>query len=209
MSGVLTARAAGLIGCDTCHLLCRVSTSVRQGQAPQCPRCGALLRSRKENSLARTWSLIIAAAVLYLPANLLPITRTTSLGTVQEDTIMSGVIYFMQTGSWFVAVVIFVASILIPLLKLVILTYLMISVQRGWHWRPRDRTRLFRITEGIGHRGLFSHREDRVSVNKSPIALLFEDEASQMRHLTPLCRPSVCTLDRTEFYIISWEWSTT
>jgi len=150
MTGARTAATAGLIGCKTCHLLCRVTVPVQGRRAPYCPRCGALLRRRKENSLARTWALIIAAGLLYLPANLIPITRSTSLGSVQEDTIMSGVIYFVKTGSWFVALVIFVASILVPLLKLIILTFLLISVQRGWKWRPRDRALLYRITEGIG-----------------------------------------------------------
>jgi paraquat-inducible protein A len=108
------------------------------------------LHQRKPNSIARTWALVLAALIFYIPANVLPITMTTSMGKVQADTIMSGVIYFMKTGSWGIALVIFIASIFVPLLKLLILSYLLISVQRKSNWRPRDRTRLYRITEVIG-----------------------------------------------------------
>ena len=140
-----TARSRGMVACHSCHLLCRLT------QAPaDCPRCGAALHSRKPNSLARAWALVIAAVVFYIPANLLPITHTISLGNVQSDTIMSGVIYFVQSGSWPVALVIFVASVFVPLLKLLVLAFLLISVQRRWQWRPVDRTRLYRLTEVIG-----------------------------------------------------------
>ena len=116
----------------------------------RCPRCGAALHLRKPNSVKRTWALLLAAYICYLPANLLPITKTTSLGYVQSDTIMSGVIYFIQTGGWPIALVIFVASVFVPLMKLVILTYLLISVQLKSQRRPRDRTRLYRLTELVG-----------------------------------------------------------
>jgi paraquat-inducible protein A len=116
----------------------------------RCPRCGARLHSRKPNSIARTWALIIAAFVFYIPANVLPITTVVSFGKAQSDTIMSGVIYFIKTGMWPIALIIFVASIFVPLLKLLILTFLLITVQRKSSWRSKDRTRLYRITEAIG-----------------------------------------------------------
>jgi paraquat-inducible protein A len=134
-----------MVACHRCHLLCRLTAA-----PADCPRCGTPLHSRKPNSIARAWALVIAAVVFYVPANLLPITHTTSLGTVQSDTIMSGVIFFVQSGSWPVALVIFVASVLVPLLKLLILAFLLLSVQRRWQWRPKDRTRLYRLTEVIG-----------------------------------------------------------
>jgi paraquat-inducible protein A len=115
-----------------------------------CPRCGATLHLRKRNSIARTLALILAAFLFYIPANLMPITKITSLGVVQTDTIMSGVIYFIATGMWPIALIIFVASVFVPLLKLMILTFLVISVQRHSDWRPKDRTRLYRLTETIG-----------------------------------------------------------
>jgi paraquat-inducible protein A len=146
---VLTARRAGLIACSVCHLLCAAAAE-RPAKTPRCPRCGAALHSRKPDSIARTWALVIAACIFYIPANVLPMTTVTSLGMVQSDTIMSGVIYFVQSGSWPIALIIFIASIFVPLLKLFILSYLLISVQQRSHFRPKDRTRLYIITEAVG-----------------------------------------------------------
>ncbi|MBL0713047.1 MAG: paraquat-inducible protein A [Desulfosarcina sp.] len=144
-----TARAAGLISCHSCHLVCRGEPAGGRGHLV-CPRCGAVLHARKPNSIARTWALALAAMVFYIPANVLPITYVTSLGKVQSDTIMSGVIYFINTGMWPIALVIFTASVFVPVLKLIILCFLLISVQRHSRWRPLDRTRLYRITEAVG-----------------------------------------------------------
>jgi paraquat-inducible protein A len=146
----LTAARAGLIACTVCHLLCPASAPGRAAAAGNCPRCGAALHSRKPDSIARSWALMIAAAIFYIPANLLPMTTVTSLGMVQSDTIMSGVVYFVQSGSWPIALVIFIASIFVPLLKLFILSYLLLSVQYKSHFRPKDRTRLYLITEAVG-----------------------------------------------------------
>jgi len=144
-----SAIRSGLTSCHCCQLLVRLPAAPQHSRA-RCPRCGSPVHLRKPDSLARTWALLIAAVIFYVPANLLPITHVTSLGHVQSDTIMSGVIYFIQTGSWPIALVIFVASVFVPLLKLVILVYLLISVQRRSRWRPRDRSKLYRITEAIG-----------------------------------------------------------
>jgi paraquat-inducible protein A len=144
-----TARNASQIGCHSCHLLCRIDLS-KIGESLLCPRCGATLHQRKPNSLKRTWALVLAAIIFYIPANLLPITIVTSLGKAQSDTIMSGVIYFIHSGMLPIALVIFVASVLVPMLKLIVLLYLLISVQRKSSWRPKDRTRLYRITEAVG-----------------------------------------------------------
>ncbi len=145
----LTALKASLVSCHSCHLLCK-ATSVSKGAYAVCPRCGATLHARKPNSIARTWALVVAAFIFYIPANVLPITRVISFGKAQSDTIMSGVIYFVKSGSWEIALVIFVASVFVPLLKLFLLTFLLISVQRKSQWRRKDRTRLYRITEAVG-----------------------------------------------------------
>ncbi len=142
-----TAAAAGLIGCSGCHLVCRAP---RSGDGGYCPRCGARLHRRKPDSLARTWALTLAALIVYVPANVLPVTLTASLGVSQADTIFSGVVYFMKTGAWFVALVIFTASVVIPLLKLVALTFLLVSVQRRFRGHLLERARLYRITEAVG-----------------------------------------------------------
>jgi paraquat-inducible protein A len=116
----------------------------------RCPRCGASLHVRKTHSLQRTWALILAAAICYVPANVLPVMAVTSLGKTESDTIMSGVIYFVQHGDWPLAIVIFTASVFVPLLKLIILAFLLTSVHRRSRWRPVDRTRMYRLTETIG-----------------------------------------------------------
>jgi paraquat-inducible protein A len=141
----LTAREANLVGCRRCHLLIPL-----EQKHDHCPRCGARLHQRQANSIARCWALLIAAMLLYLPANLLPITISSSLGTRQSDTILSGVLYLMNSGSWAIALVIFVASLFVPLMKMVILVFLLVSVQRRSRWRPKDRTRLYRLTELVG-----------------------------------------------------------
>ena len=144
----ISAMEAGLLSCHGCGLLSHRQDSLHQ--ALQCPRCGASLHSRKSNSLARTWALVITAFILYVPSMVLPITTVASLGAVQSDTIMSGVILFIQSGSWEIALVIFVASIIVPMMKLLILVYLLVSVQRKSQWRPRDRAKLYRLTEFVG-----------------------------------------------------------
>lgn len=139
----------GLVSCDACHLLSRKPKAPVHGIA-HCPRCGEELHQRKPNSLMRTWALVLAAMIFYIPANVLPMTITSALGTVQADTIMSGVIYFMQHGSWEIALVIFTASVFVPFLKFVILIYLLLSIHFKSIKRPKDRTRLYRFTEAIG-----------------------------------------------------------
>lgn len=143
-----SARSVGLVSCHDCHLLVK-EDSLTPGAA-RCPRCGASLHLRKPSSIARAWALLLAAAILYIPANVLPMTITSALGSVQADTIMSGVIYFMHSGSWEIAAVIFIASIFVPMAKLAILIFLLVSVQMRSRWRPRDRTVLYRITELAG-----------------------------------------------------------
>ncbi len=135
----------GLAGCHACGLV------LRSGDGEMhCPRCHCALHIRKPASLARTWALLITAVILYIPANALPVMRTAYLGSESADTIMSGVVYFLLHGDWPLALIIFVASVLVPLLKVMTLVYLLISVQRRSRIRHRERTILFRVTELIG-----------------------------------------------------------
>lgn len=151
-----TAARAGLAQCRVCgHLQpfaqAADAASATADQAPErCERCGAVLHLRIPNSLARTWALLIAATILYIPANLLPVMQTTSFLCSEQDTIMSGVVYFWVSGDWPLAIVVFVASILVPMLKLSVLLILAVSVQRRAAWRPLQRAKLYRIVEGIG-----------------------------------------------------------
>ena len=149
MSSFSAARKLGLVSCQDCHLLSRWPAKSRRQRA-FCPRCGGKLVQRKSHSLARTWALVLTAMVLYVPANLLPMMVTSSLGDRQEDTIMSGIISFLQDGSWGIALIIFTASIFVPFMKFAILIYLLLSVQLRSLWRPKDRTLLYRMTEVAG-----------------------------------------------------------
>lgn len=143
-----TAREAGLIGCHVCGQLARDTAGA--GQRLRCPRCAAPLHLRKPDSVSTTWALVLAAAVLYIPANLLPIMTTASLFGSQQDTIMSGVIFLWQSGSWPLAAVVFFASVMVPLLKIIALIYLNASVQRRSRRSPLQRTRLYRMVEFVG-----------------------------------------------------------
>ena len=142
----MRAREAGLASCHTCGLLVRLPAS---GHC-YCPRCDSDLHMRKPNSLNKTWALLIAAMAMYLPANLFPVMTVTSLGSSQSDTIMSGVIYLLLHGDWPLALIVFVASVLVPLLKMIALVYLLLSVQRRSPLRKQQRIRLYRLVELVG-----------------------------------------------------------
>ena len=143
----VTASQLGLCLCHGCGGLSRLGGD---GHDLCCRRCGAALHLRKPDSIARTWAYLIAAYILYVPANTLPMMRTGSLFGAQADTIMSGVVYLWHSGSWHIALVVFIASVVVPLAKMFSLTYLLISVQLGWTHRPMERTRLYRILEFVG-----------------------------------------------------------
>ena len=143
----IIAARNGYLLCHTCHLLSRVETN---SPHPFCPRCNSRLHSRKTDSLARTWALTLTAYILYIPANLLPIMTVIMSGRGEPDTIFSGVKSLVLGGMWPLALLIFFASITVPVLKLLALTYLLLSVQFKSHWRPRERTILYRITECVG-----------------------------------------------------------
>lgn len=140
-----TAARSGYLLCHICHLLSRP-----RSPHPRCPRCGAALHRRKPDSLARTWALTLAAYILYIPANLLPVMTVTMSGRGEPDTILSGVKALALAGMWPLALLVFFASITVPVLKLLVLTYLLLSVQFKSRWRPRERTLLYRITETVG-----------------------------------------------------------
>ena len=143
----LTAAQAGLVSCETCALLSRPADAAEPGY---CPRCGAELAWRRPRSIQYTWALVIAAAICYIPANVLPVLSTTALGSTDSDTIMGGVVLLYTTGSWPLALIVLIASVMVPLGKLVALSYLLIVVQRRSPGSNRERTRLYRLVEFIG-----------------------------------------------------------
>ncbi|MBC7751343.1 MAG: paraquat-inducible protein A [Candidatus Saccharibacteria bacterium] len=143
-----------MVVCHSCGLLNPLSSQVNSTHKQTCLRCHSVLHVRKPISLERTWALMLAAAILYIPANLLPMTITSSLMGEQQDTIMSGVIYFWHNHDYLVAFVIFTASIFIPMLKLMILTFLLLVVRKQTsdkkRWRPEQCAFLYRVVEFVG-----------------------------------------------------------
>ena len=146
MSGPATGRSLGLLLCLACR------ATVRDVKAPQlrCPRCHARLHARKPHSLALTTLLVIGAAVLYVPANVLPVMDTHTFFDDENDTIMSGVLVLLHSGSWPIAVLVFIASIVVPLLKILALGVLLTSAWTRSAHRPMQRSELFRMVEFIG-----------------------------------------------------------
>ena len=145
MNGAPTAMSRGMCSCHACGFLQKMA-----GHDSICVRCHGPLHARKPQSVQRAWAFLIASFILYIPANVLPIMETRSILGYQADTIMSGVVYLLTHGSWPIALVIFFASVLVPLAKMISLSLLLITTQRGSHWRLPDRTRLYRAVEAVG-----------------------------------------------------------
>lgn len=144
----MSAHAAGLRVCLSCQQVCRPPAAT---SAPvPCPRCGAPVSPRKPDSLARTWAYLIAALILYIPANLLPIMRTESLLGSSDDTILSGVVYFWVSGSVGLAILIFTVSIVVPLAKMGILAYLTCRVRWPGRADRHQLSHLYKFVEVVG-----------------------------------------------------------
>ncbi|WP_371926121.1 paraquat-inducible protein A [Pseudomonas sp. FSL R10-0071] len=133
-----------LVLCHTCKKACSIVAII-------CDRCGAQLHHRKPNSLIRTWALLLTGMIFYVPANLMPVMRTDILGHGRDSTIMSGVIELWKSGAWDIALLIFVASVVVPCMKFLIMFLLLTSTQRRSRWRTLERSNLYRIVERIGY----------------------------------------------------------
>jgi paraquat-inducible protein A len=136
---------AGAVGCETCSLV-----SVPRPEDPRCPRCESVLHPRKPNSVARTWALVIAAAVLYVPANYYPVLTVMQLGAGAPSTILGGVEELVTARQYPLAALVFFASIAVPMMKLIGLSVMLIATQTGSVARLRDRTRLYQIVRFVG-----------------------------------------------------------
>lgn len=146
VSNPVTGRSLGLLVCLACHATVHATPAAHL----RCPRCRARLHERKPHSLALTTALVIAAAILYVPANVLPVMITREFFEDEPDTILSGVLVLLQSGSWPIAVLVFVASIVVPLLKILAMAVLLYSAWRPSPVRRQQRSRLFRMVEFIG-----------------------------------------------------------
>ncbi len=145
----LSAKSAGLRLCLDCHKLLRDPAVGPRGK-PICPRCGAVVHLRRPDSLAKTWALAITALICLVPANVYPIMTLIYRGEPETSTIIDGVILLVKDQAIPIAVVIFIASIAVPFLKVFGLITLLLSIQLKWNLSPRQRTLLYRIIEAIG-----------------------------------------------------------
>lgn len=132
-----------LVSCSVCHYLEKLGTS-------RCRRCHSKLHKRQPDSIQETMAYLIVAMILYIPANVYPIMVTSVFGKAEESTIIGGVVQFIEMGSYFVAGVIFTASIIIPVAKIAALIWLCYSATRKEEFNPQEQTIVYRLTEFIG-----------------------------------------------------------
>ena len=138
------------ISCNTCGLLQQLEGEPPRGRVAECARCGGRLSEGPHGSLELTAALALAALILYVPANTYPIMRMHFHGAYSESTVWDGVVQLADQDQWFIAIIVFLASIVIPVLKLSGLLYLVITIRFRLGRRLRDRTRIYRFIDVIG-----------------------------------------------------------
>jgi paraquat-inducible protein A len=137
------------IACETCGLVQQLDP-LPPGTAAECARCSSFLGAAGRGRLDATVALTLAALVLYVPANIYPILSMHLYGVYSESTVWDGVVSLAQHEQWFVAIVVFMASIAIPLLKLFGLLFLVLTARVSRARRLRNRTRLYKFIDAIG-----------------------------------------------------------
>ncbi|AGF79141.1 putative paraquat-inducible protein A [Desulfocapsa sulfexigens DSM 10523] len=144
-----TAMKAGLMSCHDCGKLLKTRETVKN-EVLTCPRCNAEIHFRKPHSLTRVWALIITSILLFIPANLLPIMRVNFLGTMESSTIMDGIVYFFHEDEYFIGLIIFTASVLVPTFKIIGMIIILLSIHFKWKRGLRHKIAMFRFIEFIG-----------------------------------------------------------
>lgn len=153
-SGALMLKSASgalMLGCHCCGLVCAVHLASDGEHGGTCSRCGEALHARKPHSLQRTWAYLIAASLAYLPANFLPLMSTSSGFRRSTHTLLGGIVELWKSDAWGLALIVFIASIAVPILKIGTVALLAWSVRYAPWWRQRERARLFRSVEAVGH----------------------------------------------------------
>lgn len=142
-----------VLGCESCGLVSINALAWQEAgnRVQHCSRCGHVLRARKPMSVQRTWACVIAAAILYVPANLLPVMTTESALQREEHTLLGGILELWLDGSWGLSIIVFIASIAVPVLKISVLALLAWTVQHAPGWRRLERAKLYRLIEAVGH----------------------------------------------------------
>lgn len=144
-----TAKDLSLVSCEICNSLYEIN-SFKDPDNAKCAVCGLELHQRKPNSISRTWALLLTSAICYIPANIYPVMVIDTFGNVEAHTIISGVIAFIHSKDYPLALLVFFASIFIPIMKMLSLMILLISVQFEWKWGPGQRNTIYKIVEFIG-----------------------------------------------------------
>lgn len=147
-AGYVAARSRGLCLCECCGLVLQPAASAG---VQHCPRCDTEVHGLKPRSVQRTTAFLLTALALYVPANLLPVMSTNSFLGTESHTLVGGILELWHTGSWELALIVFIASIAVPLLKVAALGLLAWTAQRRSTWRQRERAALYRLVETVGH----------------------------------------------------------
>ena len=142
-SGLISARDAGLVACQRCG-------QVHSLETLYCKRCEGRLQSRDAESLQKVWAWLIAGMIAYIPANIYPMLLTSTLTERSESTIIGGVVELLDHGSWGIATIVFVASVMIPVGKFFAIIYLALSVQRRSGSNQHERHMAYEVVEFIG-----------------------------------------------------------
>jgi paraquat-inducible protein A len=158
---------AGLLACRTCGLVTR---RVPDGRPSYCSRCATKLHERLPRSAENTLAWLIAAVILYIPSNVLPVMYVSGIGGGQESTILEGVLSFWRGGDWPIALVIFIASVAVPATKFLAIGLIVWTLYRKSDWARRQRTALYRLVEFIGYWSML----DVVVVGLTSALLQFE-----------------------------------
>ena len=146
---VSTGRALGMLLCRQCGKVITLGDDISALGEP-CPRCYSKTQYRKTSSIQRTWALLIASVIAFIPANVLPVMTVVTFGRGHPDTIMSGVIMLLQADMLPIALVVFVASVLVPVFKLLGLFILLLAVHYRWRINYRQATIMYRYIHFIG-----------------------------------------------------------
>jgi len=141
----VTAREHHLMHCHTCSAITPDNASTSH-----CQQCGSTLHTRKPDSINRSWALLLTGMMLFIPANLFPIMTVIQFGQGEPSTIIGGVIHLIHAGMWPLGMIVFFASIMVPVSKFAAMIFLLLSLRSQSAWRPEDRTRLYRVIERIG-----------------------------------------------------------
>lgn len=144
----ISAMDAGYYLCHGCHSV--IASNISHENKDACMRCGTKLYFRKPNSLIKTWALLVTAVILVFPANIFPIMRVNSLGVPDDSTIISGIIYFFQEGSYSIGIIIFVASILVPFFKITGICLILLSIYFKWNISLKQKALMFRFIKFVG-----------------------------------------------------------